>query len=205
VPLETETHAFLPGSDDAVPVVLLHGSGGTETSLLPLAPEVAPGSKTLALRGTLRVGRGHAFLQRLADGRVDEADLEPRIPGLARSLTRLGDEHGFARRPVAIGFSNGAIMAAALLVTHPDLLAGAILLRPLSPFDHDLPGRLDGTPVLIIDGETDARRSPGDGLRLAARLRRAGALVAHHVLPTGHALTSDDTRIAREWLRSIEL
>ncbi len=70
--------------------------------------------------------------------------------------------------PLAI--PTGAIMAAALLLTRPSLLGGAILLRPLSPFTHDPPTRLDGTPVLVIDGEKDSRRSPGDGLRLAERL-----------------------------------
>ena len=65
--------------------------------------------------------------------------------------------------------------------TRPSLLAGAILVRSLSPFANDLPNRLDGTPVLIIDGEKDSRRSPGDGLRLAERLIRAGATVTHHL------------------------
>lgn len=101
---------------------------------------------------------------------------------------------------MAIGFSNGAIMAAALLLAHPDLLAGAILLRPLSPFSRDLPHRLNDTPVLIIDGKKDIRRSPGDGLRLAERLARAGASVTHHVLPVGHSITAEDKRIASEWL-----
>jgi hypothetical protein len=63
--------------------------------------------------------------------------------------------------PLAIGFSNGAIIIATLLLAHPGLLAGAVLFRPLSPFSHDLPHRLDMTPVLIIDGEKDSRRSPG--------------------------------------------
>ena len=91
-------------------------------------------------------------------------------------------------------------MAAALLLTRPGLLAGAILFRPLSPFRDELPARLDGTPVLIIDGEKDSRRSPGDGALLAERLTRAGAAVSHHVLPVGHSITAMDREIAREWL-----
>lgn len=96
-------------------------------------------------------------------------------------------------------------MAAALLTTHPGLLAGAILFRPLSPFTHEPPGRLGDTPVLIIDGAQDSRRSPGDGCRLAERLRRAGASVAHHLLPTGCAINIEDGEIAQEWLRSLNL
>jgi phospholipase/carboxylesterase len=103
--------------------------------------------------------------------------------------------------PIAIGFSNGAIMVAALLLTRPSLLAGAILFRPLSPFRDDPPAHLDSKPVLIIDGEKDSRRSPGDGARLAERLRRAGAAVSHHVLPVGHSITYMDRQIAQEWLK----
>ena len=104
---------------------------------------------------------------------------------------------------MAIGFSNGAIMAAALLLTHPGLLAGAILFRPLSPFSDDPPRCLDATPVLIVDGAKDSRRSPGDGARLAERLAHAGATVTHHVLAVGHAITAEDMRIARAWLQAV--
>jgi len=121
---------------------------------------------------------------------------------LAQFIEAACGRYGFDGRPIAIGFSNGAIMAAALLLTDPGLLAAAVLFRPLSPFTYDLPHRPDGTPVLIIDGDNDSRRSPGDGLRLAERLVRAGALVTHHALPVGHAITSEDRRIAREWLRA---
>jgi phospholipase/carboxylesterase len=91
-------------------------------------------------------------------------------------------------------------MAAALVLTRPDLLAGAILFRPLSSFTDDPPSRLDGAPVLIIDGEKHSHQLPGDGVRLAERLIRAGATVTHHVLPVGHSITSLDREIARDWL-----
>ena len=91
-------------------------------------------------------------------------------------------------------------MVAALLLTRPGLLAGAVLFRPLSPFRDDVASRLNRTPVLIIDGEKDTRRSPGDGTLLAERLTRAGATVTHHVLPGGHAITAMDREIARKWL-----
>jgi phospholipase/carboxylesterase len=89
-------------------------------------------------------------------------------------------------------------MAAALLLMRPGLLAGPILFRPLSPFRAELPTRLDGTPILIIDGEKDSRRSPGDGARLAERMICAGATVTHHVLPVGHSITPLDRGIATE-------
>ncbi len=134
----------------------------------------------------MAINGGFAFFHRFPDRTVAEADITARTPILANFIQTVLASHSVTRRPIAIGFSNGAIMAAALLLTCPSLLAGAILFRPRSPFSHDLPTSLDGTPVLVIDGEKDSRRSPGDGLRLAERLIRAGAAVTHYVLRVGH-------------------
>ena len=183
------------------PLVLLHGSGGNERELMRLADELAPDAAKLGIRGTVAIDGGYAFFRRFPDRRVDEADVAARAPALAEFIEGARVRYNFDKRPIAIGFSNGAIMAAALLLTHPGLLAAAVLFRPLSPFNHDLPHRLNETPVLIIDGDRDSRRSPGDGLRLAERLVRAGALVTHQVLPAGHSITAQDRRIATEWLQ----
>ena len=197
-------HHFIPGTNPTrAPLVLLHGSGGDEHDLVPLAQELAAGSPILGIRGTVAIDGGFAFFHRFPDRTIDEADITARIPILADFMAAILAGHSVTRAPIAIGFSNGAIMAAALLLTRPSLLAGAILFRPLSPFTHDLPTRLEGTPVLITDGEKDSRRSPGDGLRLAERLIGAGATVTHHVLPVGHSITADDRKIAREWLQAV--
>jgi phospholipase/carboxylesterase len=198
------THLFRPGTNvSAPPLVLLHGSGGDEHSLAPLAAELAPGSPALTIRGTVEIDGGFAFFHRRPDNTVDEADVDQRLPTLADCIRTAGDRHDLMHRPIAVGFSNGAIMTAALLLTHPTLLAGAVLFRPLSPFPRDRSARLYRTPVLIIDGEKDSRRSPGDGARLADRLTRAGAVVTHHVLPVGHAVTESDKQIARDWLNAL--
>jgi phospholipase/carboxylesterase len=194
-------HLFIPGaSPDGVPVVMLHGSGGDEHDLVPLAAELAPGSPTLCIRGSVEIDGGFAFFHRRADRSIDEADIGARIPELGAFIEAAGANHGFSKPPVVIGFSNGAIMAAALLLIHPSLFSAGILLRPLSPFLEDPPTHLRATPVLTIDGEKDSRRSPGDGARLAERLSRAGATVTHRVLPVGHAITEMDRRIARDWV-----
>ena len=205
MPDPAHAHCFRPGTDTSrAPLVLLHGSGGNEFDLLPLAGELAPEAAKLGIRGTVAIDDGYAFFHRFPDRRVDEADIAARAPVLADFVVAACGSYRFDRRPMAVGFSNGAIMAAALLLTHPGLLAAAILFRPLSPFTHDLPHRLDRTPVLIIDGDKDSRRSPGDGRRLAERLVRAGALVTHHALPVGHAITAEDIRIASGWRQAIE-
>ena len=200
----THIYHFNGGSDmTGTPLVLLHGSGGHGHDFLPLADALAPASPVLGVQGNVAIDGGFAFFHRFPDRTIDEADLTDRAPVLADFIEASASRHGFAKVPIAVGFSNGAIMAAALLLTSPGLLAGAILFRPLSPFTRDLPTRLDGIPVLIIDGENDSRRSPGDGRRLAERLIHAGATVTHHVLPTGHSLTTEDRKIAREWLLGI--
>jgi phospholipase/carboxylesterase len=195
---------FIAGIDPPKsPLVLLHGSGGNELELVAMTQELAPGSPILGLRGTVPIDGGYAFFNRFPDRTIDEADIAARAPVLADFIRASLDSHCITTAPIAIGYSNGAIMAAALLMTRSRLLAGAILFRPLSPFQDDPPAHLDGKPVLIIDGEKDSRRLPGDGARLAEKLRTAGATVTHHVLPTGHSITPSDREIAKEWLRRI--
>ena len=199
--MNSHAHQFTPGRTSSLPpLVLLHGSGGTETDLVPFAEELAPGSSTLGIRGAVAIDGGFAFFRRSPDRRIDEADIAIRAIVLADFIESCCTTYRFAGAPLGIGFSNGAIMAAALLLMRPRLFGRAILFRPLSPFLEDKPTRLDATPVLIIDGEKDTRRSPGDGLRLAERLVRAGARVTHHVLGAGHTMTPSDLQIARQWV-----
>jgi phospholipase/carboxylesterase len=201
---EPHIHQFISGtSHGKTPLILLHGSGGDERDLLPLAQRLAPGSPVLAIRGTVGIDGGFAFFHRFPDRSIDEADISARAPVLADFIETCRARYGLTIPPIAVGYSNGAIMAAALLLTRPTLLAGAILFRPLSPFTGDPPLRLIGMPALIIDGEKDSRRSPGDGARLAECLRGAGAMVTHHVLPVGHAISDMDVPLARTWLTAV--
>jgi phospholipase/carboxylesterase len=194
-------HLFIPGAEPShTPLLLLHGSGGTERDIVPLASELSPKSSAVALRGPVPWEGGFAFFRRFGDRAIDERDLLARASALAEDIVQIGAGRGVAKSPVAIGFSNGAIMAAALVMLYPGLLSGAILFRPLAPLAADPDARIPETPVLIIDGRDDERRSPGDGARLAQRMARMGANVTQHELPTGHPLVADDLRLAREWL-----
>jgi phospholipase/carboxylesterase len=195
-------HIFIAGSDaSANPLLLLHGSSGCEQDLLPLAAELAANSPAIGIRGAEAWEDGFAFFRRFEDRSIDEANLLTNAVSLASFIEAACSDYGFSQRPIAVGFSNGAIMAAAVLFTHPDLLAGAILFRPLSPFAQYAMRPLNGVPVLIIDGAHDKRRSPGDGHRLANRLADADARVEHHVLQTGHNISTEDRSLAQHWLK----
>jgi phospholipase/carboxylesterase len=197
---EAMTAHLVDGDADRTPLILLHGTGGTERDLLPLAYAIAPGAAAVALRGPIATEGGFAFFRRFPDRRIDEADVSARVSALGEAIAAFHGQRGRAARPLAVGFSNGAIMSAALLMTHPALLSGAILFRPLAPFGTPPRVRLDGVPVLVVDGEEDERRSPGDGLLVARQLEQLGATVTRHVIATGHPLTDEDRRLARDWL-----
>lgn len=199
--LPYHTHLFVAGDDSAAsPLVLLHGSGGSEHDLIALAEDLAPERSILAIRGATPWDGGFAFFRRFADRSIDEVDLRRKATALAGFINNAHTQYGFSKAPIAIGFSNGAIMASALLLMNHQIFSGSILFRPLSPFQTESQGEMPETPILIVDGELDARRSRGDGSRLAERLAKLGARVEHHALPIGHSITAQDIHIAREWL-----
>lgn len=193
-------HVFVPATvPGRVPLVLLHGSDGRETDLLPLAQRLMPFSAKVSLRGAVPTSGGYA--RRLPDRRIDEEDLRAQLTPVEALINNALNEHGQSRRPIAVGYSNGAIMASAILQTYPELFSAAVLFRPLSPFSI-APGKpLRGLPVLVLDGAHDERRESGDGRVLAQTLQEAGADVSHEVLPTGHAIGELDRLIATTWLQ----
>ncbi|TNC15389.1 alpha/beta hydrolase [Methylobacterium terricola] len=182
------------------PVVLLHGSGGSEESLRRFGLGVAAGRPCILVRGRVPWEEGFAFFRRNPDRTLDSADLTARCVefcGLLRRLAPAGD-----RPPLLVGYSNGAVMAAAAILAAPALSSGAVLLRPLSPRPAERFPALGGYPVLLLGGATDARRHPVDTPALAEQFRQAGARVTARVLPAGHGLdrTGADRRLTREWL-----
>ncbi|MFT3987749.1 alpha/beta hydrolase [Aestuariivirga sp.] len=192
-------YRFLEGSSGAAPLLLLHGTGGNEDDLIPLAQAVAPGRTVLSPRGQVLENGMPRFFRRLAEGVFDEQDLMFRTHELADFIGAQNVE-----KPVALGFSNGANIAAALLMLRPDVLSGAVLLRAMTPFKTPPEFRLSGTPVLLVSGEHDPILPLANAKLLADQLSQGGARVDHEGLPAGHNLTQADLALATRFLNRKE-
>ncbi|BCM85755.1 alpha/beta hydrolase [Methylobacterium indicum] len=193
-------HRFEPAADPALPpLLLLHGTGGDEDDLLPLGRALSPAAALLSPRGQVLEGGAPRFFRRLAEGVFDEADVVRRAGDLAGFVTAARAEYGLAA-PIAVGFSNGANIAAALMLLHPGVLSGAVLLRAMVPLSTSPASRLQGEPVLILSGRMDPIVPADNAAGLAAMLRDAGAAVTHEVLPAGHGLSQADLVRAKAWL-----
>jgi phospholipase/carboxylesterase len=196
-------HRFEPATAAGVaPVLLLHGTGGDENDLMPLGRTVAPGAALLSPRGQVLEHGMPRFFRRLAEGVFDEKDVRRRALDLANFIADARERHGLAA-PLALGYSNGANIAAAVLLLRPDALAGAILLRAMVPLAEPPRIELNGQPVLIVSGGQDPIARPDNAVRLADLLRRAGAAVEHEILPAGHALSNLDVALARRWWNEV--
>jgi predicted esterase len=182
-------------------LLLLHGTGGDETDLLSLGEALAHGAALLSPRGKVLEHGMPRFFRRLAEGVFDVEDLTARTRELGEFVGAAAAEYGFDPAAViGVGYSNGANIAASLLLLHPGVLWGAVLFRPMVPLVPASPPRLDGTPVFIAAGQHDAIVPPAQTERLVALLKKAGADVTVHVEPAGHSLTDGDVAAARAWL-----
>jgi phospholipase/carboxylesterase len=196
-------HRYEPGTGRAgAALLLLHGTGGDEHDLLALGRDVAPGRALLSPRGKVLEGGMARFFRRLAEGVFDEDDVRRRAHELASFIAEARRAYGLGA-PVALGFSNGANIAAALLLLVPEALSGAILIRAMAPLTEAPAANLAGKPVLLLSGAMDPLAGPDKAERLAGMLERAGAIVSHETFPAGHGLVEADIVRARQWLEAL--
>jgi phospholipase/carboxylesterase len=198
-------HRFIPALQDGLPpLLLLHGTGGDENDLLPLGQELLPGAALLSPRGKVMEHGMPRFFRRLAEGVFDIEDLKVRTAELAGFIAAARKAYNLPA-PVAVGFSNGANIAASLLLSQPETLSGAVLLRAMLPFDPASPPGLTGKPVLLLSGSSDQMIPAASTQRLVDVLQTSGADLEYKTLPTGHGLTRNDLFLATQWLqRSLE-
>ena len=196
-------HRFFPGESGAT-LLALHGTGGSEDDLVPLGRELAPGAAILSPRGKVSEYGAARFFRRLAEGVFDHEDLVFRTHELAEFLEAASREYGFdPSKLVAVGYSNGANIAASLMLLHPRLLRAAVLFRAMVPFEPEEPVDLTGMPVFLAAGQMDRMIPPQNTQRLAEILTEAGADLDLRWRDTGHALTYEEVAEAKEWFSGV--
>jgi glyoxalase family protein len=201
-------HRYVPPAADveragSTTLLLLHGTGGDEEDLIPLGRALLPGAGMLSPRGKVLEGGAPRFFRRLAPGVFDLEDLARRTDELAEFIDGAATTYRLDRsRIVAVGFSNGANIAASLLLRRGSVVRGAVLLSPMLPFEPDSLPDLSATSVFIGAGERDPMASRHTVERLAEALAQAGAQVTTHWTPGGHTVTKEELEAAAEVVRS---
>jgi predicted esterase len=198
------THRFIPGAMASAPtIVALHGTGGDENELVPLARMIDGDAAILSLRGRVNEHGQARFFRRVSEGVFDLDDLRAQTEALRVFISEAADHYRFSRtRIVALGYSNGANLTASLLLTDPNALAGAVLLRPLLPFEPPSPAVLTGLPIVISSGRHDPIVAPDSARRLADVLQQGGAKVTMLWQETGHALSPNELEQVATWWRA---
>ena len=198
----TYIHKFVPaqpGSSHPVTLLLLHGTGGDENALLSLGAELWPGAALLGLRGkVLESGMPPSF-RRFTE--VSMGDVRSRTEELAQFISMASERYGFSlRRLIVVGHSNGANLAASLILLHPHYLASAVLFRVMVPLVPDLIRDFSHLSVFLGAARLDPLIPSGQAEELAAIFDSGGADVTISWGQGGHELGDDDIRAAKDWL-----
>ena len=198
-------HRYLPGDDKSpATLLLLHGTGGNEEDLIPLGQELLAGAGILSPRGKVSEYGAPRFFRRLAEGVFDHEDLLFRTHELAGFVEAAAGEYGFdPSKVVAVGYSNGANVAASTVLLHPGLLRAAVLFRAMVPFEPEVTPDLSGMPIFMAAGRMDRMIPQDNTQRLADILTEAGADVDLRWRNVGHPLTYGEVGEAKDWLSGV--
>ncbi|WP_404428238.1 alpha/beta hydrolase [Sutcliffiella horikoshii] len=195
-------HIFKKGSKRVL--LLLHGTGGTEQDLLPLAEMIDPEASVLSVRGNVSENGMPRFFRRLSEGVFDEEDLIFRTKELHDFLDEAAEKYEFDRNNViAVGYSNGANIAGSLLFHYKNTLKAAVLYHPMVPRRGvELPD-LSEIPVFIGAGKNDPICPASETEELSKLLEAAGSKVEVHWEYQGHQLTHSEVQASKKWYDSI--
>jgi predicted esterase len=197
-------HEFVPGSSSRT-LLLLHGTGGNERDLIPLGRELDPRAALLSPRGKVLENGMPRFFRRLAEGVFDVEDLKQRANELALFVAAAAQHYGFPNdHVVAVGYSNGANVAASMLLLRPEILRAAILFRAMVPLVPENLPNLSSVRVWIGAGNQDLIIPTSETQRLVELLRGTGADVTIRFFNAGHELTRDDVEAARKWRTTLQ-
>lgn len=196
-------HRFVPAENGSAQVLLLlHGTGGNESDLLSLGRELDAKAALLSPRGKVLENGAPRFFRRLAEGVFDEADVIFRAHELADFVHAAAKHYGFAQQNLcAVGYSNGANIASAVMLLRPESFPRAVLFRAMVPLSKPPLGELTGSKILISNGTRDPIIPLENGERLARIFRQAGAETTFEAQNASHGLVPQDLEGARRWLR----
>jgi predicted esterase len=198
-------HEFVPGTSNRT-LLLLHGTGGNERDLIALGRELDPNAALLSPRGKVLENGMPRFFRRLAEGVFDLEDLKHRTNELADFVIAAAKHYGFTSdNLVVVGYSNGANVAASMLLLRPEILGAAILFRAMVPLVPDKLPDLSSVCVWIGAGNQDPIIAPSETQRLVSLLRSAKADVTIRFFDAGHGLTNDEVEAAGRWLKDLKL
>jgi predicted esterase len=198
-------HHYQPAASPGTPtLLLLHGTGGNEHSMLGLGQQIAQGATMLSPRGRVLENGMARFFRRFAEGVFDEDDLRARTQELAAFVLDAAEQYAInVRTLIAVGYSNGANMAASLLLLRPDVLRCAVMLRPMLPLHPDPPPDLSEAHALISAGRAD-QMVPADRTQaLIDALYTYGAQVTVAWQDADHRLVAQDIEAARRWVTAL--
>jgi len=198
-------HRFIPASSKTkqtnLTLLLLHGTGGTEDDLIPLGKELASYASLLTVRGKVLENGMPRFFRRLEEGVFDLEDLKIRTDELAEFILKSSSVYEFdLKKIIAVGYSNGANIAASLLLRRPEVLAGAILFRAMVPFIPDVLPDLSKKSIILLEGMYDPIVSKQEAESLLKIFTKARSNVTMKWQDSGHNLTQKDIESAKKWL-----
>lgn len=204
----THIHRLVPAPEptgDSETLVLLHGTGGDEQDLIPLGQMLAPKAALLGVRGQVLENGMPRYFRRLAEGVFDEDDLVKRTHELADFLAQAAVKYELnPQRLTAVGYSNGANIAASMLLLRPNIFHRAVLFRAMIPLVPDVLPDLQGKRVWLSAGRQDPLIPATNTEQLAAMLEQAGAAVTIEWQNTGHGLVQAELAQAVRWMEGTE-
>lgn len=197
-------HLFDAGAADTPVLLLLHGTGGTEQDLLPLAQPLFPGAGFLAPRGPVQEHGMNRWFRRFGEGKFDVEDVVRRSGELAEFIGWAREHYGFGeRRIVAVGFSNGANIALATAILHPGVVSRTVAFSGMYPLDgRTVDAELIGSSFVLLNGETDPMAPLESVVRLGSVLESRGAEVSRNVRAGGHGIQPSEVDAAAAWIAS---
>lgn len=191
-----------PENADGSVLVLLHGTGGNETSLLPLGARVAPNATLVSLRGRSTDEGYPRFFRRITAVTFDQKEIVSEAAALAAFIEEANAAYGLdPKKTMFLGYSNGANMLGATMLLHPGVIRNAVLLRAMNVLEEAPTPDLAGTNVLMVTGQSDPYGPYA--VDLEGSLARAGASVENRVLPAGHDIGMADMELARQFIQTM--